>query len=145
MLQEWASRSNQAEQRAAEAERALVELKKYRVLENEIASGSRTEYDGIISKVEPFGCFVEIPALAVSGLLHVSALSRSFVKFNESDLSLSDERGGSWRPGTKVRVVVNSADYSKRHIDFLLADPKSRRLPRSDETANPQGDKTTWN
>ena len=145
VLQEWASRSNQAEQRAAEAERALVELKKYRVLENEIASGSRTEYDGIISKVEPFGCFVEIPALAVSGLLHVSALSRSFVKFNESDLSLSDERGGSWRPGTKVRVVVNSADYSKRHIDFLLADPKSRRLPRSDETANPQGGKTTWN
>lgn len=124
-LREWAEHCSQREQLVAEAERALIEIKKYRALEAELASGMRIEYDGIISKVESFGCFVEIPSLAVSGLLHVSTLSRSYVRFNESDLSLSDAHGQSWRPGMTVRVVVSSADYATRHIDFRLADDKA--------------------
>ena len=66
----------------------------------------------------PFGCFVDIPQLAVSGLVHVSLLSRRFVKYNESDQSLSAPGGGSWRIGDRMKVRVAKVDYRQRRLDF---------------------------
>ena len=64
---------------------------------------------------------MEIPELAVSGLVHVSLLSRSYVRFNESDQSLSAPGGGSWRPGTRIKVHVARVDFRERKIDFVPA------------------------
>ena len=66
----------------------------------------------------PFGCFVEIPELAVSGLVHVSLLSRRFLQFNESDQSLS-AGGESWRAGDRLRVHVARVDFRERKVDFV--------------------------
>ena len=77
------------------------------------------DYDAVISKCMPFGCFVEIPELTVSGLVHVSLLSRKFVRFNESDPSLSAPGGGSWHVGDRMRVHVAKVDFRQRRIDFV--------------------------
>jgi hypothetical protein len=61
----------------------------------------------------------EIPELAVSGLVHVSLLSRKFVRFNESDMSLSAPGGGSWRVGDRIKVNVAKVDFRQRRIDFV--------------------------
>ena len=119
LLARWAEHTSEREEIAAEAERGLLEIKKYRLLEEQLNSRQIIEYDAVISKCMPFGCFVEIPELAVSGLVHVSLLSRKFVRFNESDQSLSAYGGGSWRTGDRMKVHVAKVDFRQRRIDFI--------------------------
>ena len=119
LLARWAEHTSEREEIAAEAERGLLEIKKYRRLEDQLNSRQIIDYDAVISKCMPFGCFVEIPELAVSGLVHVSLLSRKFVRFNESDQSLSAYGGGSWRVGDRMKVHVARVDFRERKIDFV--------------------------
>ena len=140
LLAKWAEHASEREEIAAEAERGLLEIKKYRLLEEELSnamSGSKSQtngrerrelriYDAVISKCMPFGCFVEIPELAVSGLVHVSLLSHKFVRFNESDQSLSAYGGGSWRTGDRIKVHVAKVDFRQRRIDFVPCARKTR-------------------
>ena len=119
LLAKWAEHTSEREEIAAEAERGLLEIKKYRLLEEQLNSRQIIEYDAVISKCMPFGCFVEIPELAVSGLVHVSLLSHKFVRFNESDQSLSAYGGGSWRTGDRMKVHVAKVDFRQRRIDFI--------------------------
>ena len=119
LLAKWAEHTSEREEIAAEAERGLLEIKKYRLLEDQLNSRQILDYDAVISKCMPFGCFVEIPELAISGLVHVSLLSRKFVRFNESDQSLSAPGGGSWRTGDRLKVHVAKVDFRQRRIDFI--------------------------
>lgn len=126
LLAKWAEHTSEREEIAAEAERGLLEIKKYRLLEDQLNSRQIIEYDAVISKCMPFGCFVEIPELAVSGLVHVSLLSHKFVRFNESDQSLSAYGGGSWRTGDRLKVHVAKVDFRQRRIDFVPCTRKTR-------------------
>lgn len=126
LLAKWAEHTSEREEIAAEAERGLLEIKKYRLLEAQLNSRQIIEYDAVISKCMPFGCFVEIPELAVSGLVHVSLLSRKFVRFNGSDQSLSAYGGGSWRTGDRLKVHVAKVDFRQRRIDFVPCARKTR-------------------
>jgi len=119
LLAKWAEHTTQREEIATEAERGLLEIKKYRLLEDEINSRMPVRYEAVIAKCAPFGCFVEIPTLAVSGLVHVSLLSNRFVRFNAYDQSLSVPGGGSWHVGDKLTVKVARVDFHQRRIDFV--------------------------
>ncbi len=121
LLARWAEHTTEMEGVAADAERGLVEIKKYRLLEEQLASRQILDYDAVVSKCTPFGCFVEIPEIAVSGLVHISMLSNRFVRYNESDGSLSAPGGGSWRPGSMLKVHVAGVDFAQRRIDFVPA------------------------
>ena len=119
LLAKWAEHTSEREEIATEAERGLLEIKKFRLMEDQLNSRQILDYDAVIVKCTPFGCFVEIPELAVSGLVHVSLLSRKFVKFNESDQSLSAYGGGSWHIGDRMKVHVAKVDFKQRRIDFV--------------------------
>ena len=118
LLERWAEHTSEREETAAEAERGLLEIKKFRLLEAQIATRQILDYDAVIVKCAPYGCFVEIPELAVSGLVHVSLLSHRYVEFNESDQSLSAP-GQSWRIGDRIRVHVSNVDFRERKVDFV--------------------------
>ena len=119
LLAKWAEHTSEREEVATEAERGLLEIKKFRLMEDQLNSRQILDYDAVIVKCAPFGCFVEIPELAVSGLVHISLLSRKFVKFNESDQSLSAYGGGSWHIGDRMKVHVAKVDFRQRRIDFV--------------------------
>ena len=119
LLAKWAEHTTEREQLAAEAERGLLEIKKYRLLEDQLNSRQILDYDAVIVKCMPFGAFVEIPELAVSGLVHVSQLSRRYVRYNGYDHTLSAPGGGSWRVGSRLRVHVGRVDFRERRIDFI--------------------------
>ncbi len=119
LLATWAKHTSEREEVAAEAERGLLEIKKYRLLDEQLSSRQVIDYDAVVTKCTPFGCFVEIPELAVSGLVHVSLLSRRFVKYNEYDQSLSVPGGGGWKAGSRMRVHVAKVDFRQRRIDFV--------------------------
>lgn len=118
-LAKWAEHTSEMEERAANAERAVVEIKKYRLLEEELASRLGISYDAIVSKCTKMGCFVEVPQIGVSGLVHVSQLSRRFVRYNDRDHTLCAGAGECWKPGDTLKVVVDRVDFESRHIDFV--------------------------
>jgi ribonuclease R len=74
----------------------------------------------------PFGCFVEIPDIAASGLVHVSLLSNRFVDFNQSDQTLSAVGGGRWAPGMRMKVCIARVDFEGRRLDFAPVRPLRR-------------------
>ena len=118
-LAKWAEHSTRMEDVATQAERSLVEIKKYRLLEAQLSTRQVIDYDAVISKCAPIGCFVEIPELAVSGLVHISLLSRKYVRYNESDGTLSAPGGGRWHPGKVLKVHVARVDFDQRKVDFV--------------------------
>ncbi len=117
-LAKWAQHTSEREQVAADAERGLLEIKKYRLLEAQLATRQLIEYDAVISKCTPFGCFVEIPEIAVSGLVHVSLLSRGFVSYDESTHVLRARGGAHWKIGDRLKVHVAGVDFIQRRLDF---------------------------
>ena len=143
LLAKWAEHTSEREEVATEAERSLLEIKKYRLLEAQVAARDVRDYDAVVSKCMPFGCFVEIPELAVSGLVHVSLLSRRFVTFNESDQTLSAPGGRTWRVGDRIRVHVARVDFRDRKLDFVPCDaeetgqsPRGGKAPRGGKRRN---------
>jgi len=116
-LARWAEHTTEREEIAANAERGLLEIKKYRLLEAQLSTRQVLDYEAVISKCTPFGCFIAIPELAVSGLVHVSLLSKRFVTFNPSEQSLS-VAGARWRIGDRMKVRVARVDFRERKIDF---------------------------
>lgn len=127
LLATWAAHTSEREEVAAEAERGLLEIKKYRLLERQLETRQVLDYEAVVSKCAPFGCFVEIPELATSGLVHVSNLSRRFVSFNEYDQSLSAPGGASWRVGDRMRVRVARVDFLERKLDFVPCERDCRQ------------------
>ena len=70
-LHEIAEESSQAERRADEAERELMEWKKAKFMEQHIGD----EFDGLIISVTKFGFFVELTELFVEGLVPLASLT----------------------------------------------------------------------
>ena len=62
-----------------------------------------------------------MPALATSGLVHVSTLSGHYVRFDEGRMLLDDGRR-TWRMGDALRLKVVKVDWDNHWIDFAPAD-----------------------
>lgn len=123
-LEGAARKCSELEERADEAERSLHEVKKFRFLEE-----NGGVFDAVVGRVTRFGLFVDVPALATGGLVHVSALSRRFVKFDERAMTLSDGRR-TWRLGDSIRLEAVRVDWNNRWVDFVPAGGSGRRSRR---------------
>jgi len=107
------------ERNAEDAERALNEIKKYRFLESVMIEKTPRVFDAVVVNVTNFGMFVEILNLQIQGLVHVSAISDSFVRYSRAQRHLRAGRQ-TYGLGRKVRVTVSKVDFEKRMVDFLL-------------------------
>jgi len=114
-----AAHCTQTEWKADEAERAVVEIKKFRYLEQEIRRGADIEFDGVVVRVTNFGLFVELNDLQLTGLVHISTISERLVTFDPSRAALRAGRR-VFKVGQKVRVRVSKVDFNARRVDFLL-------------------------
>ncbi len=119
VLRDVAASSTESEYRAEMASRELLEIKKYRFLQQQIDDRKPLEYDAVIVKVMNFGLFVEVIDLQVSGMVHVSALSEHFVHFDGGRQTLTAP-DGSYGVGRRVRVFVAGVNVNDRKIDFGL-------------------------
>lgn len=111
-MDKLAAHTTEREVQAAEAERNLIEVKKYRFLEK-----NPGPHDAVVCKTGRFGVFVDLPAIAASGMVHISKLAKGYVRFNESTEELSCN-GMTWKTGVKMKVKVLSIDFDRRHVDF---------------------------
>ena len=111
--------SSSTESNADRAERALLEIKKYRYLATNMQGKKPKTYDAVVVSVMNFGMFVELLDLQLQGLVHVSGVSEKFVTFNRKRRAL--EAGKLvYKLGTKIKVAVRDIDFDKRKIDFKM-------------------------
>ncbi len=122
-LKRLAQHTSDTEQNAQEAERELVEIKKYRFMEQQLKTRSAQVYDAVVVRVMNFGLFVELESLDIQGLVHISTLSDSFVHFDPTMHAL---RAGQkvYKLGAHVKVRVAKVDFDKRRLDFVLQEAK---------------------
>jgi len=116
-LESLARECSMKEQRAAEAERDLVDLRSCQVLSTRVGE----EFSGSISSVTEFGFFVELDDLFIEGLVHIRTLQDDYFHFDPTTMMLTGEKQRqSYRVGMKVKVRVKNVELWRRRIDFVL-------------------------
>ena len=121
ILQHVAEQSSAMEQRAAEAEREAVKLKKAEYMLEHVGE----EYDGVISGVTGWGFYVELPN-TVEGLVHIMTLKDDYYNFDEENYRLVGEQHGRvFRLGEPVRVRVRNAEPANRTINFTYVEKET--------------------
>ena len=127
-LKRAAQNATDREQVADDAERALDEIKKYRYLEEDLrARGS--VFDAVVAKCTRYGLFVDLPALAVGGMVHISKLADDFVRFDEFHETLAGG-GRTWAVGARLKVRVEKVDFDRRQVDFVPVSERNARKRR---------------
>jgi ribonuclease R len=111
--------TSRLEKRADEADRYVSGFLKCTYLKERIGQ----TFQGLITTVVEFGCFVQILDVAVDGLLHINNL--------RDDLYVMEEDGHAWRgrrsgrrlrTGAHVRVIVTAVNPIEGLIDLALAE-----------------------
>src|SRR5215472_7232682 len=112
--------TSRLEKRADEADRYVSGFLKCTYLKERIGQ----TFQGLITTVVEFGCFVQILDVAVDGLLHINNL--------RDDLYVMEEDGHAWRgqrsgrrlrTGAHLRVIVTAVNPIEGLIDLALAEP----------------------
>jgi len=114
------------ERRADEASRDVEAWLKCRYMREHLGE----EFAGTVSAVTSFGLFVQLDALFVEGLIHITELGGEYFKFDEVRQELRGERTGiRYATGAKVQVQVSRVDLDARKIDFrLVQDSEEAKL-----------------
>ena len=108
-----AVKSSENELRALNAEREIEDLYKVLYMSDKIGE----EYEGVISSVNSFGFFVELPN-TVEGLVPIASLDGYF-DYDERAMTLTCGKI-VYRLGDTVRIRVVRCDTVTRRIDFEI-------------------------
>ena len=127
-----AAESSQAERRADDAERELMEWKKMRFMEDRVGD----DFEGIILSCTKYGFFVELDDLFIEGLVPITSLSgwgtdERFV-FRDSDKQIVSTRSGrAFKMGQRVHVLLDRIDREQRRLQFALVPSSATAAPKS--------------
>ena len=127
-LEAIAAESSQAERRADDAERELIEWKKLKFMQDRVGE----EFDAIILSCTKYGFFVELAELFIEGLVPIASLGGFGVRdyrdedryiFRDTDRVIVGQRSGRvFRMGMKVRVLLDRIDRQQRRLQFAVLD-----------------------
>ncbi len=139
--------SSQAERRADDAERELMEWKKIKFMQDRVGE----DFYGIILSVTKYGFFVELDELFIEGLVPLASLGAegtgsygtdNHFFFRDTDRQIVGSRSGTvFKMGMRVHVLLDRIDRQQRRLQFALMpdalDPqaKSASRPRRSKTA----------
>ncbi|MCE9520468.1 MAG: ribonuclease R [Verrucomicrobia bacterium] len=120
-LHETAEHISNTERNSADAERASKDVKMFAYLEEQIRSGEPVSYPALVTDVRNFGFFVDVPGLAMSGLVPLSAVEDDFYMFDPARSRLVGRRTRNVISlGDKVTVQAAKVDKFKKQVDFRL-------------------------
>jgi ribonuclease R len=121
-----ATESSQAERRADDAERELIEWKKIRFMEDRVGE----DFNAIILSCTKYGFFVELDSLFIEGLVPIATLQDDRYIFRDTDRQIVGTRNGRvFRMGQRVHVLLDRIDRQQRRLQFAL-------LPSEEEAAS---------
>ncbi len=126
-LHNIADESSQAERRADEAERGLMEWKKVKFMERRIGE----DFDSLIISVTKYGFFVELTDLFVEGLVPLNTLIDDRYNYYEDTREIIGQRSRkTYGLGDRVRVLVDRIDPVEKKIQFAVFEEKPARSPK---------------
>ena len=106
------------ERRADEASRDVEAWLKCYFIKDKLGE----EFTGVVSGVTTFGIFVQLDALYVEGLVHITELGTDFFQYDDARHELRGERTGKrYQLTDRVSVKVARVDLEARKIDLVLA------------------------
>jgi ribonuclease R len=127
-LRETAEHISDTERNSADAERDSKDVKLYAFLNAQLKSGKPKSYSGLVTDVRNFGFFVDVPDLAMSGLVSLSSLDDDFYVFQQDRGYLIGRRSRRiFRLGDKLLVQVAKVNQFKKQVDFRLVPGQLRR------------------
>ncbi|TAL95361.1 MAG: ribonuclease R [Paraburkholderia sp.] len=125
------------ERRADEASRDVEAWLKCYFMRDKLGE----EYGGMVNGVTSFGIFVQLDALFIEGLVHVTELGSDYFQYDEIKNELRGERTGiRYRLSDRVRVQVSRVDLDARKIDFRLVRDTPIKAPSSRPALAEKGD-----
>ncbi len=133
-LKPIAQRLSETERNSSDAERDSKDVKMFAYLRQQLKSGQPENYPALVIDLRNFGFFVDVSALGLSGLVHLSSVEDDFFVFDAERNQLTGRRTRRViRVGDKVTVQVSKVDTFKKQVDFKLAGtaPKSVKRPPS--------------
>jgi ribonuclease R len=125
-----ATESSQAERRADDAERELIEWKKIKFMQDRVGE----DFQGIILSCTKYGFFVELNDLFIEGLVPLSSLQDDRYFFRDTDRQIVGTRNGRvFKMGQPVHVLLDRIDRQQRRLQFALlpSDDDASVMPRS--------------
>jgi ribonuclease R len=121
-LKATADHISETERNSADAERDSKDVKLYAFLTAQLRASQPPTYAALVIDVRNFGFFVDVPGLAMSGLVHLSGLEDDFYVFDAERNQLIGRRSRRViRLGDNVQVRVAKVDRFKKQVDFRLA------------------------
>ncbi len=92
------------------------------------------EFTGTISGVTTFGIFVQLDALFIEGLVHVTELGADYFQYDDARHELRGERTGiRYQLTDRVTVQISRVDLDARRIDLRLVSEPSIRTQLKNE------------
>jgi ribonuclease R len=112
-----ATESSQAERRADDAERELMEWKKIKFMQDRVGE----DFNAIVLSCTKYGFFVELDDLFIEGLVPLSSLQDDRYMFRDTDRQIVGARSGRvFRMGQRVHVLLDRIDRQQRRLQFAL-------------------------
>jgi ribonuclease R len=137
-LKETAGHVSDTERNSADAERDSKDVKLYAFLKAQLQSAKPTAYPALVIDMRNFGFFVDVPGLAMSGLVHLSSIEDDFYVFDTERSQLVGRRHRRViRLGDRVQVQVAKVDGFKKQVDFRLARDGAGRPADRRESGRP--------
>jgi ribonuclease R len=124
-LKETAEHISVTERNSADAERDSKDVKLFAFLKAQLASGRPEQYPALVTDVRNFGFFVDVPGLAMSGLVPLSTMEDDFYVFDVTRNNLVGRRTRrTIRLGDNLIVQVAKVDSFKKQVDFRLVEDR---------------------
>jgi ribonuclease R len=121
-MKETSNHISDTERNSADAERDSKDVKLYAFLKAQLKSPNPPPYPALVTDARNFGFFVDVPGLAMSGLVPLSSLEDDFYIFDSERNQLVGRRNRRViRLGDKVQVQIYKVDSFKKQVDFRLA------------------------
>jgi ribonuclease R len=130
VLHQIAMESSDAERRADDAERELMEWKKIKFMRDRVGE----DFEGLIISVTRFGFFVELMDMFIEGLVPLSTLTGDQYTYHDSTRQIIGQRTKkTYSLGDKVRVILDRIDSVQRKLQFAVVEETPSRAPRRQE------------
>ena len=137
-LKEIAEHISVTERNSADAERDSKDVKLFAFLNAQLESGEPIKYPALVTDVRNFGFFVDVPGLAMSGLVPLSTIEDDFYVFDEARRNLVGRRTRRMiRLGDRLTVQVAKVDRFKKQVDFCLAVDEQKAAPTRPQISRP--------
>lgn len=151
-LEVIAADCSEQERISSKAEMSVVILKKLRLLESIQEKEPRRQYEAVVTRVKPFGIFIEIVDYMIESFLHVSELQNDYFEYSESKgMLIGVNYGQSYHSGDKLTVMLKNVNFVTLESQWSLVwsgkkegkrAPVSKRMRK--ERSEKKSKKTKW-